>query len=132
VLRNVVGGEGLVDVTVAKNRGYLKAPLRLEMDHRSTAFREVDVPPAPARSGKQTSSVEQDAAEVRRVLLAQPGIAGKAALRAALRAGGSAMGHGRVDTAQAFLEQRGEIENRGTSGRPRLRLRAPLIPSEDP
>jgi KaiC/GvpD/RAD55 family RecA-like ATPase len=133
VLRNVAGGDGAIDVTVAKNRGYLKEAFRLEMDRQSTAFREVELPAAGARSRKPAASVEDDGAEVRRALLERPGIAGTAKLRAALRAretGGQGMGNARVDTALAWLERRGELVNRGTVNRPKFYVQAPNTGAE--
>ena len=133
VLRNVAGGDGAIDVTVAKSRGYLKEAFRLEMDRTSTAFREVELPAAVARSGKPAASVEDDGAEVRRALLDRPGIAGKAEVRAAVRArhtGGPGMGNTRVDAALAWLEMRGELVSRGTPNRPKFYVQAPNTGAE--
>jgi hypothetical protein len=119
VLRNTPGGEGLIDVTIAKNRGYQREPLRLEMDRARRLFARWTCRPArhmPARVRFPSRTT--------RTRSVAPGINGKSALRAAVRARGSIMGNDRVDAALALLERRGELENRGSDSRPRLYLRA--------
>lgn len=47
VLRSVADAPNLVDVTVPKNRAYRRDPFRLRLDHRTTAFEEVEAPAEP-------------------------------------------------------------------------------------
>lgn len=125
VLRSVPDEASLVDVTVPKNRAYRKDAFRLRLDHMTTALEEVPMP-EPSENGRRRISVdhvEDDAQHIRKLLLEQPGLGGKRAVRVALRARQLSLGNDRVDVALAYLTDRRELENRGTDHRPALFLR---------
>jgi archaellum biogenesis ATPase FlaH len=132
MLRTVRDNEALVDVLVAKNRAGKKSSFRLRLD--GVDYSEV---PCDAEyeggSRARVHHVDDDADEVRKILVRSPGLAGVAALRASLRANGCGMSNERVSAALTLLDQGGEIDRRGPANRPRLHLRsggseAPLEP----
>ncbi len=120
VLRSVPDEEGLIDVTVPKNRAYRRDPFRLRLDHRTTALVEVDLPPASTPARRATRSpLDADAQAIVKVLLASPGVHGEAELRGKLRAGKIAISNERVRGAVTYLRDAGHLEDRPEKGRPR-------------
>jgi 5S rRNA maturation endonuclease (ribonuclease M5)/archaellum biogenesis ATPase FlaH len=139
VLTTPKGRSDVIDAAVPKNRGYIKRPFRLSL-HADLTFHETELPTddEPAPDPDQPAELDRDVERVCRVLQGRPGLAGKAALRAELRAQGHAMASGRVDAAVARLRVRepGEpddgqrIANLGKRNRPAWHLCA--APSDTP
>ena len=137
VLTTPKGQSDIIDATVAKNRGYRKDPFRLAL-HADLTFHETEAPADEERDEEvervaDTAGVERDAAEVRKLLVERPGVAGSHALEAELRARGHRMSHARTAAAVArlgVLEPEGkdegqEVVNRGKRNRPLWHLRQP-------
>jgi hypothetical protein len=114
VLRNVLGGGGLIDVAVPKNRGYLRTTFRMEMDPRSTAFREVGQPDGDGtkRDAQRAARAELEAraADVLKIVARNPGV-GSRALRAKVTAAGLRLGVPKLDAVLELLEGSGRVRN---------------------
>lgn len=123
VLRSVPDEPSLVDVSVPKNRAYRKDPFRLRLDHATTLLTEVDMPLMPEGRAARSDTLENDASELRKLLVERPGINGLQALRNGLRAKRVNIGNDRIGAGLAYLRNRGELDNRGTERRPALWLR---------
>lgn len=76
------------------------------------------MPAVPEGGRARPDTLEPDAAEIRKLLVATPGIHGLQALRDSLRARKVPMSNDRIGAATAYLRQRGELDNRGTDRRP--------------
>jgi archaellum biogenesis ATPase FlaH len=137
VLTTPKGQSDMIDAAVAKNRGYPKRPFRLAL-HADLTFHETEAPPEEERDDEaervaDAAGLDRDAEQVCGALRRRPGLAGKAALRAELRAHGHRMASSRVDAAVARLgvQEPGEpnegqqIVNLGKRNRPAWHLRAP-------
>ncbi|MBX3205498.1 MAG: AAA family ATPase [Labilithrix sp.] len=82
VLRSVADAPNLVDVTVPKNRAYKRDPFRLRLDHRTTAFEEVEMAAEPLEGAK----AEHKLGQVRRAIVDAVGSAELRSARAIVRA----------------------------------------------
>ncbi len=122
VMTSVKGEVGVVDVEVVKNRwGSGKTPMRLIQNFAKASFAETTVPEGAMVGGVTdgVTQLETDMKSARDVLRREPGLAGYDRLRAAM--GGMSMDRRR--TAIRALGAADEIDNRGTTARPRLYLR---------
>lgn len=132
VLRSVPDEASLIDVTVPKNRALRRDGFRLRLDHRTTAFAEVEAEAMPASApggstiSRARSQARGDAEHLARLLLAHPGL-GTRELRAEAK---RALGWGvpRLEVAKRELGAR--LENRGTGVRGCWYLRPVAVPYE--
>lgn len=133
VLRSVPDESSLIDVTVPKNRALRRDGFRLRLDHRTTAFVEVEAEAMPASSpggstiSRARSQARGDAEHLAKLLLTHPGL-GTRELRAEAK---RALGWGvpRLEVAKRELGAR--LENRGTGVRGCWFLRPVAVPCEE-
>lgn len=135
-LSNVAGENGVVDVEMPKNRLGQKLAFRLRQDFARCTFTEVEVAEEPESMprGAEVAAVDAWVRIVVDVMLARQGqpIAGKAALRAAVRAAKHVLADSKIDAALAHMgvEEQGQdfptarIVNLGTEHRPKWVLRS--------
>jgi replicative DNA helicase len=110
VMTSVKGEIGTVDVETVKNRwGSGKTPMRLVQNFATASFSET--------AGLDSATLMQsDVTAARAALRSKPGVTGKWALAALIE---GRMSKSRKEDAISALMAAGEIENRGTSTRPR-------------
>lgn len=124
VLRSVKGLNGVIDVSMAKNRWGQKLPSRMALNPTTASFTEVRIPDDESDRGP-VDHLADDLEKVREVLRGVPGINGRDAIRLKM----AGVGKGRASEAIRALEQMGELENKGNDRRPSLYLVEPSQPS---
>lgn len=101
--------ENVVDVTVAKNRGFPRTPFRLRLDPARMTYSEVERPDAEQ---ERRDAFEKDCQTIVEVLRARVGVKNREELRACLRTTGISMSNERLRDVMHALRDAHRIEER--------------------
>lgn len=128
-LASVPNEGGVIEVEMPKNRLGQKRAFRLRQDFARCTLSELPMPEestgdAPESKPRPRVRIAEVANIVRRILLAKPGIAGRSAVRAAVRdTSPTPIGNDSIDAAIDDLRRSSELDEQGPKNRPRWFLR---------